>query len=176
MTKVFVNERSEFFAVANDVKIQITFNKDVVSSYRLIGYENRVLNNDDFENDQKDAGEIGAGQTVTALYEIVPQEGYDLAAAPDVALFDVRYKEALGEASAALSMDVKDAGAAGLSSELSFAAAVASYGMLLRQSPYLGSSTYDMACELAENGLAYDPFGYRADFINVVKAASKLVR
>ena len=176
MTKVFVNERSEFFSVANDVKIQITFNKDMVSSYRLIGYENRVMSNEDFENDQKDAGEIGAGQTVTALYEIVPQEGYDMAAAPDVALFDVRYKETLGESSAALNMDVKDAGAAGLSSELSFAAGVASFGMLLRQSPYMGTSTYEMAYELAENGLAYDPFGYRADFVNVVKAASKLVR
>lgn len=99
-----------------------------------------------------------------------------MAAAPDVALFDVRYKEALGESSAALNMDVKDAGAAGLSSELSFAAGVASFGMLLRQSPYMGTSTYEMAYELAENGLAYDPFGYRADFVNVVKAASKLVR
>lgn len=176
MTKVFVNERSEFFSVANDVKIQITFNKDMVGSYRLIGYENRVLNNDDFENDQKDAGEIGAGQTITALYEIVPQEGYDFAVAADIALFDVRYKEALGEASAALSLDVKDAGAAGLSSELSFAAGVASYGMILRQSPYMGTATFDMAYELAENGLGFDPFGYRADFVNVIKAASKLVR
>ena len=76
LTKVFVNEVSKFFSVANDAKVQITFDKEKVDSYRLIGYENRILSNEDFENDDKDAGEIGAGQTVTALYEIIPAEGY----------------------------------------------------------------------------------------------------
>lgn len=174
MTKVFVNERSEFFAVANDMKIQVTFDKAYVDSYRLIGYENRVMNNEDFENDEKDAGEIGSGQTITALYEIVPVASD--AESFKVASFDVRYKNALGQASEETGIEVVDEVVDVLSSELSFAAGVAAYGMLLRDSPYKGEATYDMAYELAENGLSFDPFGYRADFVDVVKAAKKLAR
>ena len=101
LAKVFVNEVSKFFSVANDAKVQITFARDKVDSYRLIGYENRVLSNEDFENDDKDAGEIGAGQTVTALYEIIPAEGYGEGS--DIAVFDFRYKDKLGEDSIPLS-------------------------------------------------------------------------
>lgn len=173
MTKVFVNERSEFFAVANDVKIQIVFDAEKIEKYRLIGYENRVMDNEDFENDEKDAGEIGAGQTITALYEIVPVAEASLD--ESVASFDVRYKNALGEASESISMNV-DSVDDELSSELSFAAGVAAYGMLLRNSPYKGEATYEMSYELAENGLSFDPFGYRADFVDIVKAAARLAR
>jgi Ca-activated chloride channel family protein len=173
MTKVFVNERSEFLAVANDTKIQITFDKDKIESYRLIGYENRVLNNEDFENDAKDAGEIGAGQTITALYEVVPLEKGS-ADEGVLAVFDVRYKKALGEESVALSLDVVPTDASALSSEFSFAAGVAAYGMLLRESPYKGEATYVMARELAEEGLEFDQYGYRADFVDVIKAAETI--
>ena len=74
--KVFVNERCRFYAVANDTKCQVRFDTASVDSYRLIGYENRMMANEDFEDDKKDAGEIGAGQTITALYEIIPAEGF----------------------------------------------------------------------------------------------------
>lgn len=173
MTKVFVNERSEFFAVANDAKIQITFDPAKIDSYRLIGYENRLLTNDDFENDDKDAGEIGAGQTITALYEIVPVSEDALAEGP-LAVFDFRYKKSLDAESIPLTLDVSMSD--GRSSEFSFAAGVAAYGMLLRDSPYKGEATFDMACELAEEGLSFDRYGYRADFIDIIKAAKKLSR
>ncbi len=174
MTKVFINERSEFISVANDSKVQVTFNAEKVESYRLIGYENRLLTTEDFENDEKDAGEIGAGQTITALYEIVPAaEGS--ADIGKVATFDFRYKKALDQASIPLSMDVMKSDMVGPSSpEFSFAAGIAAYGMILRDSPYKGAATYDMAHELASEGLSFDPFGYRADFLDIISATKKL--
>lgn len=171
MTKVFVNERSEFFAVANDAKIQITFDAAKIDSYRLIGYENRVLSNEDFENDEKDAGEIGAGQTITALYEIVPV-AEEAASEGPLAVFDFRYKKALGAESIPLTLDVTVPEE--VSTEFDFAAGVAAYGMILRDSPYKGNADFDMACELAQSGLSFDPFGYRADFVDIIKAAKKL--
>ncbi len=108
-----------------------------VAQYRLIGYENRILDNDDFENDEKDAGEIGAGQTVTALYEIVPAAEGSADSGP-LAVFDFRYKKALGEESVPLSLDVVPGE---VSSEFAFAASVAAYGMVLRDSPYKGEAT-----------------------------------
>jgi Ca-activated chloride channel family protein len=173
LTKVFVNERSEFFSVANDSKVQITFDKAKIKSYRLIGYENRVLDNDDFENDDKDAGEIGAGQTITALYEVVPvSEGS--ADEGILAVFDFRYKKELGDGSVAVSLDIVPSDVLNVSSELNFAAGVAAYGMVLRNSPYKGESSFKMAAELASAGLDFDPYGYREDFIDVVNAAAKL--
>ncbi|MDY6319726.1 MAG: von Willebrand factor type A domain-containing protein, partial [Bacteroidales bacterium] len=136
MTKVFVNERSKFYSVANDSKCQVTFDKDMVEAYRLIGYENRKLENDDFENDDKDAGEIGAGQTITALYEIIPGKSFE--AGKSVAKFDFRYKESIGSQSIALSDDVMAQSSDQLSENLSFAAGVAAYAMLLRNSEYKG--------------------------------------
>ncbi len=172
MTKVFINERSEFISVANDAKIQITFDKTKVDSYRLIGYENRVMDNEDFENDEKDAGEIGAGQTITALYEIVPvKDAFDGA----VATFDFRYKKALDQASIPLKLDVT-ATDADASPEMSFASGVAAYGMILRNSPYKGGATLDMAHELAQSGLSFDPYDYRADFLNLIDATKKFVK
>ncbi len=181
MTKVFINERSEFISVANDSKVQITFDPEQVESYRLIGYENRLLNNEDFENDEKDAGEIGAGQTITALYEIVPAEG--AANEGRMAAFDFRYKKALDQPGITLNMDVKTMDVNGdmvfddndLSPDFFFAAGVAAYGMILRESPYKGTASLDMARSLAETGLSFDPFDYRTDFIDVISATAKVL-
>lgn len=170
MVKVFVHENSKFYSVANDTKVQITFDAEKVDSYRLIGYENRVMSNEDFENDKKDAGEIGAGQTITALYEIIPTEGFE--SGQQVAAFDVRYKKALGQESILLTDEVMIVSSDG--TEISFAAGVAAYGMILRNSRYRGSADYDMAASLVEQGLAFDPHGYRAELLELISTAKFL--
>ena len=170
MVKVFVHENSKFYSVANDTKVQITFDAEKVDSYRLIGYENRVMANEDFENDDKDAGEIGAGQTITALYEIIPTEGFE--SGQQVAVFDVRYKKALGQESILLTDEVMSVSSDG--TEISFAAGVAAYGMILRNSKYRGSADYDMAASLVEQGLAFDPHGYRAELLELISTAKFL--
>lgn len=173
LTKVFANEVSKMYAVANDVKLQLTFNPATVESYRLIGYENRVLSEEDFDNDLKDAGEIGAGQTITALYEIVPN--------PDstgkYADFDVRYKRVLGESSVELNSGIYETDAAVMPSrEFDFAASLAAFGMVLRDSPYKGDATIDMAFELSAECLNYDPFGYRKQYRELLQQARTLSR
>ena len=170
MMKVFVNERTRFYSVANDTKCQVSFDSNMVDSYRLIGYENRVMNNEDFENDKKDAGEIGAGQTITALYEIVPAEGFKEDAA--AARFDVRYKKALGEESRLLSLNTS-VGSAPASENLLFASGVAAYGLLLRDSEYKGVATIDMAAELVGSALTFDPCGLRAQLLKLIEKAGK---
>ena len=173
MVKVFVHENSKFYSVANDTKVQITFDPGKVDSYRLIGYENRVLSQEDFENDDKDAGEIGAGQTITALYEIIPT-GESLIG-QQVAVFDVRYKKALSEDSILLTEKVCDIEAPETErKEFLFAAGVAAYGMILRDSPYKGSADYDMAISLVENGLENDPHGYREELKELISSAKHL--
>lgn len=181
MIKVFVDERERFVSVANDAKCQVSFDKAMVSQYRLIGYENRALNTEDFEDDKKDAGEIGAGQTITALYEIVPtkkfQECLKNASGTRniVATFDFRYKKALNSASIPLKMDiaVEDMFSGGqlkpISDNLSFAAGVAAYGMVLRSSPHKGEASLEMASELVKKGLSYDPHNYRAEFLELIQ-------
>lgn len=170
LTKVFVNERSKFYSVANDSKVQITFDSTKVEKYRLVGYENRMLSEEDFENDKKDAGEIGAGQTITALYEIVLAEDYAEGA---YATFDFRYKKALGEESLPLSMEIVpfDAETETMSENFCFAAGVAAYGMVLRNSQYKGLSTYELAFDLVGSGLSYDPHGYRQQLFEMIAAA-----
>ena len=172
MTKVFVNERSKFYSVANDSKCQVTFDKDMVEAYRLIGYENRKLENDDFENDDKDAGEIGAGQTITALYEIIPGKAFE--AGKSVAKFDFRYKESIGSQSIALSNDVMTQSSDQLSENLSFAAGVAAYAMLLRNSEYKGKASFNMATELVKAGQGKDPHGYRKQLLELIAKAKSL--
>jgi Ca-activated chloride channel family protein len=164
MMKVFVHERNRFVAVANDTKVQLTFDPATVDSYRLIGYENRVMANEDFEDDDKDAGEIGSGQTITALYEIIPTE--TASTGLRCCTFDVRYKNALKEASKALTLDVKY-GVNTLSENLSFAAGLAALGLTLRNSEYKGTASVAMSRELVENALAFDPNGYRAQLLNL---------
>ena len=174
MMKVFVHERSHFLSVANDTKCQITFS-DAVESYRLIGYENRVMNNEDFEDDTKDAGEIGAGQTVTALYEIVPAQGYS--SGTTAATFDVRYKKALGTESRPLSLEVTVPGATLANSpEFHFAAGIAAFSLSLRNSQYKGSASFGMASELVKKGSKDipDPLKLRTQLLELIDAASKI--
>jgi len=172
LSKVFVNERSKFQAVANDSKVQVTFNKETVESYRLIGYENRVMANEDFEDNTKDAGEIGAGQTITALYEIVPTQKFGEDG--PVATFDFRYKKSLGEESIPLSFEVMPSTRIDESqTELRFAAGVAAYGMVLRDSKYKGSATYDMAIDLVGEGLSFDKYGYRSQLQELIRTAKE---
>ena len=173
MMKVFVNERTHFYSVANDTKCQITFDSTAVKSYRLIGYENRVMNNEDFENDKKDAGEIGAGQTVTALYEIVPSEGFKADAA--AARFDVRYKFVLGGESRPLSLDVAvpamDANGrfeAPASENMLFSSGVAALGLCFRDSKYAGDATIEMAKELVDSGRSFDPGNFRKQLSELI--------
>jgi len=172
LTKVFVNEISKFVSVANDTKIQITFDSTAVKSYRLIGYENRILSNEDFENDNKDAGEIGAGQTITALYELIPNKNYITGG--QCATFDVRYKKSLDSESIPLSSKIICSNDIIKNSDMSFASSLAAFGMILRDSKYKGNATLDMVSELASKGLAFDPFGYRKQYIELVKAAKAI--
>ena len=172
LVKVFVTERGRFVSVANDAKCQVTFDSRTVSQYRLIGYENRVMESEDFDDDQKDAGEIGAGQTITALYEIVLADGYNKTDgnAPFVT-FDFRYKQTLQDASISLqkTLSIYDIFyKTTLSDDFYFAAGVAAYGMLLRQSPYKGQATLEMARELVRIGHFYDPDGSRTGLLNLM--------
>ena len=178
LTKVFVIERNKFISVANDVKNQVTFDKDMVKSYRLIGYENRVLGKEDFDNDKKDAGEIGASQTITALYEIVPAEGF--AKSKVIAKYDLRYKEALGDASIPLTMDIAVSDPDGSSANLDLAAGIAAYGMMLRQTRYQGSSSFAMAHELVSrsirNSAGFDPYQLqlRENLLELIDKADRI--
>ncbi len=171
MLKVFNYERSHLISVCADTKVQITFNPKKVKQYRLIGYENRVMANEDFEDDTKDAGEIGAGQTITALYELVPADDWDTEASAGT--FDVRYKKKLGDSSVALTLDI-DKWSADQSENLNFAAGVAAYGMVLRESEYKGDATLKMASELVAKNRTFDPQGYRGQLLQLIDKATNL--
>ncbi len=180
--------------VAKDVKLQVEFNPARVASYRLIGYENRLLAKEDFNNDKVDAGEVGAGHTVTALYEIVPAgtealplgAGLDelkytrkpvtvplASASRELLTVKVRYKEPAGEVSRKLEFALTDAGArfADASSDFKFASAVAAFGMVLRDSPHKGTATLGEVVNWAEVGAADDPGGWRGEFVELARAA-----
>ena len=193
--KVLVDEiNSTLVTIAKDVKIQIEFNPLQVSAYRLIGYENRLLRKEDFNDDTKDAGEIGAGHTVTALYEIVPagkglqvpgvdplryqtpMSTTDVAQDGELLTLKLRYKQPDGQTSRLLEFPVRDGDKAysQASQDFKFAAAVASFGMILRQSPYQGNGTLAAVLELAEEGKGNDPHGYRGEFLELVKQARTL--
>ena len=182
------------FTVAKDVKLQVEFNPARVASYRLIGYENRLLANEDFNNDRKDAGELGAGHTVTALYELVPvgsasplvdklkyQVGQDVLATSasliaEVLTVKLRYKEPQGNKSKLLAQPLAGAAApiAQASADQQFAAAVAEFGLLLRQSEQRGTATWATATHLAEAGRGPDADGYRAELVRLLKLAEGL--
>ena len=192
--KVLVEEMgATLVTIAKDVKIQVEFNPAQVGAYRLIGYENRLMRDEDFNDDTKDAGEIGAGHHVTALYELVPagKEADDVAgvgplkfqkpappAAPSEESLSVklRYKQPDGETSRLLERGAIDDGRAfgRASDDLKFAAAVAGFGMLLRDSPYKGSLTFPGVVELAESSIGPDPSGYRKEFLGLVRKAQAL--
>ena len=166
MIKVFVNERSHFWAVANDSKCQVRFHPEAVAEYRLLGYENRLMSEEEFEDSNKDAGEIGAGQTVTALYEIIPAEGYTKNAS--LATFETRYKFSLKDTeSRSLTTEVKVSDTA--SENMNFAAGVAAYAMALRNSMYKGKATLSLAKELVSGASTYDPDGFRAELLGLME-------
>lgn len=173
--KVFIYEYSKFYTVAKDVKVQVDFNANVVHSYRLIGYENRVLENEDFEDDEKDAGEIGAGQAITALYEIVPASGGSSFQEPTFEI-DFRYKNPDAETSIPISLEIEDnnQGFSFASESMRFSAAVASFGMLLRDSDYKGDTSFDKVSQWASGASQYDPHGFRQEFLSLIEKAESL--
>lgn len=198
--KVLVNEfGGTLFTIAKDVKLQIEFNPAEVQAYRLIGYENRMLNKEDFNNDKKDAGDLGSGHTVTALYEVIPagvtntfKESVDslkywlpnpqlltvTRASNEIMTIKLRYKKPDGNVSRLLEHPVKNRKLllANTSDNFRFAASVAEFGMLLRNSEFKQSSSFDNAWLLAEQALGKDEEGYRSEYLKLLKSASLLMR
>ncbi len=195
--KVLINEfGGTLFTIAKDVKLQVEFNPLKVRGYRLIGYENRMLAKEDFNNDKKDAGELGSGHTVTALYEIIPAGINDEALDSVDALryqkpvkqkataeytgecmnIKLRYKAPDGDKSILLEHPVLDEklGINQTSNNFRFAAAVAEFGLLLRQSKYAGDGDLEQVQELAENAQGTDKEGYRREFLSLVESAALL--
>ncbi|NEQ13580.1 MAG: VWA domain-containing protein [Moorea sp. SIO3E2] len=193
--KVLVNEiGATLLTIAKDVKIQVEFNPAKVQAYRLIGYENRRLKDEDFNDDTKDAGELGAGHTVTALYEIIPVGAKTNVKLPDIdplkyqsnaasttnskELMQVklRYKEPDGNTSQLLTYPLVDKAVKleDASDNFKFSAAVASFGMVLRDSPYKGKASFDQALQLAKESEGVDLEGYRAEFIDLVESAEEI--
>ncbi|MAW96719.1 MULTISPECIES: von Willebrand factor type A domain-containing protein [unclassified Leeuwenhoekiella] len=182
------------YTIAKDVKIQVEFNPALVQGYRLIGYENRMLNAEDFQDDTKDAGEIGSGHTVTALYEVVPtgvktpflKPVDDLkysttipsgeADANELMQVKVRYKKPDGDHSMLVEQPVPNTFKAmeNASADFNFMAGVALFGMQLRDSPFSNGADQAVTLNLAEKGRATDAEGFRAEFIRLVKAANSL--
>jgi Ca-activated chloride channel family protein len=172
--KVFKTELTgTLVTIAKDVKVQLEFNPSLVASYRQIGYENRALANKDFDDDTKDAGDLGAGHSVTALYEIVPVAS---GATGTIATLRLRYKEPSGSDSKLLSATAVDEGKSefAASADLQFAAAVAEVGMLLRDSPQKGSSTYEGALQLARISRGRDLDDLREEFLKLTDSARVL--
>ena len=173
--KVLVDEMAAtLVTIAKDVKIQVSFNPVLVDSYRLIGYENRLLSEEDFDNDAKDAGDIGAGHSVTALYEITPVAD-DTAPAEvnPIVTVDLRYKDPMADQSKLVSRSVESVSETP-SDNFRFAAAVAAFGMLLRDSKHRGHASYGMVQKLAEQSSSYDPRHLRRNFRGLVAQASRL--
>lgn len=192
--KVLVTEMgSTLFTIAKDVKIQVEFNPALVKGYRLIGYENRMLAAEDFDNDKKDAGELGAGHTVTAVYEIVPIDAKteiagagdlkyqqtvptNAAASNELMTVKFRYKDPEGETSKLLTQVVPNEGTdlAKTSDNFRFSAAVASWGMILRGSAHKGTADYNLVLRLAKGAKGADENGYRAELIRMVEKTQLL--
>jgi Ca-activated chloride channel family protein len=195
--KVLVEQmEGTLVTIAKDVKIQIEFNPAQILAYRLIGYENRMLKKEDFNDDTKDAGEIGAGHTVTALYELITSDRPEDVGIPDVdplkyqkrggltsaagsleiLTLKLRYKEPDGDTSKLIEQPVTDSFAeySQASGDFKFAASVAAFGMILRNSEHKGNATLEMVAELAYEGMGADAEGYRAEFLELVKKADQL--
>ena len=189
--KVLVEEMAgTLLTIAKDVKLQLEFNPAKVKSYRLIGYENRMLANEDFTDDKKDAGELGAGLRVTALYEIVPADGSqneqplkyqtseltDKANSNDTLTVKLRYKQPDSDTSQPFQYVVdqpwKTLDAS--SDDFRFAASVAEFGLLLRDSQYKGNASFDQVLTLGKQAKGKDDEGYRAEFLHLVESAQLL--
>jgi Ca-activated chloride channel homolog len=195
--KVLVNEMGgTLFTIAKDVKIQVEFNPAHVKAYRLIGYENRLLNAEDFKDDTKDAGELGAGASVTAIYEIIPMNskeeipGVDLLKyqsqivneeaqkSPELCTVKMRYKLPDGDKSIPLETPVynKTLGMEDVSKTFLFSCAAVGYAMLLQNSEYKAALTWDMVRQLATENMGDDKDGYRRDFLKMITKAETLMR
>ena len=195
--KVLVTEfGGTMFTIAKDVKIQVEFNPEKVQSYRLIGYENRKLNDEDFNNDKKDAGELGSGHTVTALYEIIPvgvavdggnidplkyQQNKKLVQGSygnELMTVKLRYKQPNGHKSQLITATIKnnDQSAMESSDNFRWAAAVAEFGMLLRDSEFKGESSYLQVATLANSAKGDDVNGYRDEFLRLVQSGGWLAK
>ena len=191
--KALVDEMSStFMTIAKDVKIQVEFNPATVAEYRLIGYENRALARADFSNDKVDAGEIGAGHSVTAIYEIAltgsagerldggryQPEQRQSANMSELALVKLRYKQPDGETSTLIERPVRKTDIvkdlAQASEPYRFAAAVAGLGQILRGGKYTGEFGYSEVLALARSARGDDPFGYRGEFLQLTNLASSL--
>ena len=192
--KVFSTEmRANMFTIAKDVKIQIEFNPNQIKAYRLIGYENRVMNNEDFNDDKKDAGELGAGHTVTALYEVVLVNSEESVRKHDdlkyqrteivnssendeILTIKFRYKKPKEDKSLLITKTITDEGLTleSTSDNFRFSSAVAGLGLLLRDSKYKGEMTYELAKKLAINSKGKDANGYRSEFVSMIETAELL--
>ena len=195
--KVLVQEfGSTLFTIAKDVKIQIEFNLQKVQAYRLIGYENRMLASEDFNDDQKDAGELGSGHTVTALYEVIPvgvkdeftksvdalkyQTNRTITSnhSNEIMTVKLRYKKPDEDVSKLITKAVIDdhKSLASASDNFRFSAAVAEFGLLLRNSEFKENSSYQQVISLAKSAKGKDVNGYRSEFINLVSSTTSLAR
>jgi Ca-activated chloride channel family protein len=197
--KVLVSEfGGTVYAVAKDVKLQIEFNPAHVLAYRLIGYESRLLRDEDFNDDTKDAGEMGAGHNVTAFYEVVPvgakfssagnidplkyqvnpksDEKFLYSNSNELLTIKLCYKEPDGDTSKKIELAVTDSRMDNVSGDFRFASAVAMFGQLLRESDYKGNANFDKVIALAKNGLGDDEQGYRREFVRLAESAKGLER
>ena len=188
--KVLVSELgSTLFTIAKDVKIQIEFNPSQVKAYRLVGYENRILAKEDFNDDTKDAGELGAGHTVTAMYEIVPVDSTEtfvsvdklayqkteVVPSSDLMTVKLRYKDPDGETSKLIQQTVKaEDVSAEPAGDSQFASVVAEFGLVLRGSKFKGNASYEHVLKAANASKGKDAYGYRAEFIDLVGKAQAL--
>ncbi|MFN5647609.1 MAG: vWA domain-containing protein, partial [Sphingobacteriales bacterium] len=193
--KIFVNEfGGTLFTIAKDVKFQLEFNPAQVQGYRLIGYENRILNKEDFNDDKKDAGEMGSGHTVTALYEIIPtgvetdllgnvdplryskKEKSKMQHGDELLLVKLRYKKPNENTSKLMEVPVSASSIAykQASGQFRLAAAVATFGMILSDSKFKGESDFTLVRSLANSAVGEDPGGYRKEFVELCEKASKL--
>lgn len=193
--KVLINEfGSTMYAVAKDVKLQVEFNPAQVEAYRLIGYESRLLNKEDFNDDTKDAGEMGAGHTVTALYEVVPagmqnypgkvdELKYSKSSAPvkltsssELLTVKLRYKFPESDTSRKIEVPLIDKGNKQISIDFRFVSAVAMFGQLVRDSDFKGEGSYEKVISLARQGISSDEKGYRHEFIRLVETLQGLTK
>ena len=195
--RVLVQEFSgTLYTIAKDVKLQLEFNPAKVQAYRLVGYESRLLAKEDFNDDTKDAGEMGVGHTVTALYEIIPVgvksnmygkvddlkyqapakpiSNMGLTDSPELLTVKLRYKQPDGDKSVKMELPVVDNGKNEVSSDMRFASAVAMFGQLLKGSDFKGSATYQKAIDLARSGISNDKDGYKAEFVRLAEAVKNM--
>jgi Ca-activated chloride channel family protein len=188
--KVLVSELgSTLFTIAKDVKIQIEFNPAQVKAYRLVGYENRILAKEDFNDDTKDAGELGAGHTVTAMYEIVPVDSAEtfssvdklayqkteVVPSSDLMTVKLRYKDPDGDTSKLIQQTVQaEDVSAEPAGDFQFASVVAEFGLILRDSKFKGNASYEHVLKGASVSKGKDSYGYREEFIGLVGKAQSL--